>query len=118
MKRLTKKAIASQAKFILIIDRKSEFTKPDEPIEIIKLGSNSIIDAMNEAEKHIDKTIYLVDIAEKTNEVTPDQLLIYRDILVNRTHGWYACDENHLEAAWQYSYNVDLDSFKSLGMVK
>ena len=118
MKRLTKKIIASQSRFILIIDRKTEYTKPYEPIEVIKLESNSISEAIKEAEKYIDETIYLASIAEKTNETTPDQLLIYRDILINRTHGWYACDEIQLEAAWQYSYNVDLDSFKSLGMVK
>ena len=32
------------------------------------IDETRIIEAMNEAEKYIDETIYLVDIAEKTNE--------------------------------------------------
>ena len=118
MGKITKKVIASQAKFILIIDRKTEFTKPYEPIEIIKLESNGIIESMIDAEKYIDDTVYLASIAEKTDEVTEEQMLVYNEILINRTNGWRVCDNDHCEQPYKYGYSIEFDLFENLGQIK
>ena len=118
MKKLTKKEIASQANFILVIDRKTEFTKSYEPIEVIKLESCGIIEAMYEAETYINDTVYLINISEKTNEVIDNKIVVYNDILTNRGNGWHACDNDHCEQPYKYGYDVEFNCFENLGQIK
>lgn len=112
MKKLTKEAIASQARFIIIIDRKIGL------LEAIKLESRGIFEAMYEAEKYIDDTVYLINIAEKTNEVINNEMIVYNEILTNRGTGWHACDNDHCEQQYKHGYNVEFNYFENLGQIK
>lgn len=111
--KITKKTIKEQPDFMVIIDRASEFTNPQYPIEIKPLNALTIIEAMNEAEKYIDDTIYLINIAEKTNEVIENKI-VYRDILTHRSRGWHICDEKHCETPFHYGLDVETGCIKSI----
>lgn len=104
--KITKKIIKEQPEFMIIIDRASEFTNPQYPIEQKLLSASNIIEAMTEAEKYIDDTIYLINIAERTNEVFEEKV-VYKDILTHRSHGWNICDEKHCENPFHYGLNVE-----------
>lgn len=114
---LTKKVIESQSRFILLIVRKKQFTKPCEPF-VVKLKASGIIEAMIEAENYIDDTVYLVNIAEKTDEITEGQMLIYNEILKNKGNGWYDCNSKHYEQPYKHGYSVEFDFFVNLGQIK
>ena len=107
MKKLTKETIASQARFIIIIDRKIGL------LEVIKLESRGIFESMYEAEKYIDDTVYLINIAEKTNEVINNEMIVYNEILTNSGKGWRACEQQY-----KHGYNVEFNYFENLGQIK
>ena len=116
---LTKKVIENQSRFILLIDRKMLFTKPGEPIEVMKLKASGIIEAMLEAENYINDTVYLVKIAEKSSEIIDNKTIVYNEILINRGGmlGWRVCDTDHCEQPYKYGYTVEFDFFENLGKI-
>ena len=116
--KMDNKAIENLVRFILIINRKTEYSNLYEPIEVIKLESCGIIEAMYESEKYIDDTVYLINIAEKTNEVINNEMIVYKEILTNKGTGWHACDKDHGEQQYKHGYNVEFNYFENLGQIK
>ena len=104
MKRITKKAIKEAPKYMLFIDWKTEHRPTYKAFDYILMNSKNLIEAMNEAEAHIDETVYLVKVLEKTEEV--DELgIIYSAVLANRKNGWHTNDLDHSEGKFEAAYN-------------
>lgn len=87
-------------KYIAVIDHNSAFKSG---YSHITLWAKTIPEAMTEAERLLDDTAYLVDIAEKSGR-TERRVGGYKEtpftvILRNRGDGWHACDEAHGEQA-------------------
>ena len=85
------------AKYIAIIDNRAGIMPPFTEIE---LTSKNLLDAMDEAEKLMDKNVYLVDIAERTgcttdNDGSKAKRTHYKSIARNRGNGWHHCNESH-----------------------
>ena len=84
-------------KYIAIIDYKANVKNG---FDHITLESKNLMDAMNEAEKLMDDTVYLVDIAEKsgkTEKINGCKETKFTEILRNRGNGWNRCDSDHGE---------------------
>ena len=110
--KITKKAIKEAPEYILVIDWKAEKRKPySDPFTYKLLSAKNIFEAMNEAEKKIDDTVYLVKLLQKTskidNEEQPDESLgiIYSAVLCNRKNGWHTNDYDHGEGRFEATYN-------------
>ena len=111
--KITKKAIKEAAEFILVIDWKAE--KRDAlsaPFTYLLMDAKTIPEAMSEAEKHIDDTVYLVKLLEKTGELDSEEIenggslgIIYKAILANRKNGWHCNDYDHCEGRFEVAYN-------------
>lgn len=109
--KVTKKMINEANNYMVVIDHKAGF-KPD--FETIKLEATTIFEAMKEAEKKFDETVYLVIIAEKQNTVE-DEKIIYKEVITNRGNGWHTTDEEHCEVPYKYGFNPEFDFFENMG---
>ena len=111
--KITKKAIKEAAEFILVIDWKAEKRESmSEPFTYLLLDAKTIPEAMNEAEKRIDDTVYLVKLLQKTGELEDEEIeagyslgIIYKAILANRKYGWHTNDYSHSEGRFEVTYN-------------
>lgn len=109
MKKLTKKAIAAAAKYIVAIDYKASYRPMTIEYKVIK--ANDIFEAMQIADMLFDEnTVYLLNIMEKTGEVHENEYLVYEDKLTSRTEGnWHLTDAAHSEQPFKVLYNVEYD---------
>ena len=94
-------------KYIAIIDHNTAFKSG---YSHVALQAQTLPEAMTEAEKLLDGTAYLVDIAEKSGR-TERRVGGYKEtpftaILRNRGNGWHACDEAHGELAEKWTMTV------------
>lgn len=110
--KITKKAIKEAPEFMMVIDWKAE--KRDamgEPFTYKMMKAADVFEAMNEAERHIDDTVYLIKILKKTgaldNDGKPEECLgiIYSAVLCNRKNGWHTNDHKHSEGRFEATYN-------------
>lgn len=110
--KITKKAIKKAPEYMLVIDWKAE--KREQmlaPFTYKLMNAADVFEAMNEAERHIDDTVYLVKLLKKTgkidNEEKPEEALgiIYSAVLCNRKNGWHTNDYDHSEGRFEATYN-------------
>lgn len=97
--------------YMVMIDRKAGL-KPY--LETVKLESATIFEAMKEAEKKFDDTVYLVSIFEKQNTVE-NEMIVYKEVITNRGNGWHTTDEEHFETPYKYGFCPIYDYFKNMG---
>ena len=109
--RVTKKMINEANNYMVLIDRKAGF-KPD--LEAVKLEAVTIFEAMIEAEKKFDDTVYLISIFEKQNTVEEEKI-IYKEVITNRGNGWHTTDEEHSEVPYKYGFYPEFDNFENMG---
>ena len=86
-------------KYIIVIDYKAS---SDKSFRQVTLEAQNILDAMNEAEQHINDSVYLIVLAErtgKTDKIPGGKVSHFKEILVNRKSGWHVCDQKHGESA-------------------
>ena len=91
-------------KYIAVLDYKAHASSP---FEHIPLKSKSLVDAMSEAEKYRDASVYCISIAQKYGKAQKlpggYQDICYAEILRARSSGWHRCDADHGEssAVWK-----------------
>jgi len=110
--KITKKAIKEAPEYMLVIDWKAEKrTEMNDPFTYKLLNATNVFEAMNEAEKEIDETVYLVKLLQKTGEIDKEDGeeatlgIIYSAVLCNRTNGWHTNDYDHGEGRFEATYN-------------
>ncbi len=95
------------SKYIACIDYKASY-KP-LTLEYKVLSATNILDAMNEAERYLDKEkVYLITVMERKSSkpaagwTRGTKVVTYRDVLTNRGNGWHSTDEAHSEQAFEH----------------
>lgn len=83
-----------------------------DPFTYKILTACTIPEAMDEAEKEIDETVYLVKLLQKTGDLDHDEYdpnlsmgIIYSAVLCNRKNGWHTNNYNHSEGRFEVTYN-------------
>lgn len=95
------------SKYIACLDYKASYSPLT--LEYKVLNATNILDAMNEAERYLDKEkVYLITVMERKSAKTAagwtrgTKSVTYRDVLTNRGYGWHSTDETHSERAFEH----------------
>ena len=96
--------------FIAIVD----YRAGNRPFSVVELKSKDIIEAMNEAEKLFNESVYLVKLAKRTCKAVKTDYgkdYHYLTTLCNRGHGWHANDYEHGESSFEVVISVTTNGF-------
>ena len=105
MKKLTRKAIATAPKYLVAFDWKANYR---DLIDFEPIEAETILEAMQIADKTFDENVYLLAILEKTDEIVENEFIVYEDKLTSRNHGnWHLSDAEHGEVPFQGLYQAE-----------
>lgn len=109
--KVTKKMFNEANNYMVLIDYKAGL-KPD--LEAVKLEAETIFEAMTEAEKKFNDTVYLISVFEKQN-IVEEEKIIYKEVITTRGNGWHATDGEHSEVPYKYGFYPEFDTFECMG---
>lgn len=84
-------------KYIVVVDQRG-----CKGFDIHDLRANNLVEAMSEAERFWNGSVYLIRIAERVGRIERregNKIAKFREIICNRWHGWHPCDNDHSETS-------------------
>ena len=94
--------------YAVLVDHKSEYSK-NEKYEPVIIKVTALLEAMDEAEQYMNEKVYLIKILEREAGIEKAEgckKIKFKEILVNRGHGWKKADAKNSESSSTWNHVV------------